>query len=215
MTLLLAGGPVFWILLSMSVAALSIFLLKVWQFTRLRPQDMGDLSVSLSAWKAGNHDEALNSLVPERYFSDVLRIAMEELRNQSTDVETLREELERLTLARLNELKSLLPGLDVIGTLSPLLGLLGTVLGMIDAFQAMEVAGNQVDPSVLSGGIWQALLTTAFGLAIAIPVVAAYNWMDRKVQRIAEQVNDTITQIVTSYLINSRRTDSILNSDVD
>ena len=81
-------------------------------------------------------------------------------------------------------MRAQLPALEVIGTLTPLLGLLGTVLGMIAAFRAMEVAGSQVDPSVLSGGIWQALLTTAMGLAIAIPVMAAYNWMDRKSQRV-------------------------------
>ena len=63
----------------------------------------------------------------------------------------------------------------------------------------MEVAGSQVDPSVLSGGIWQALLTTAMGLAIAIPVMAAYNWMDRKTQRVSEQINDAVTQVFTLY----------------
>ena len=68
---------------------------------------------------------------------------------------------------------------------------------MIVAFQQMEAAGNQVDPSVLSGGIWQALLTTAVGLAVAIPVVTLHNWMERKVERVAALMNDTVTQIFT------------------
>ena len=54
---------------------------------------------------------------------------------------------------------------------APLLGLLGTVFGMIDAFQQMEMAGNNINPSTLSGGIWEALLTTAVGLSVAIPTV--------------------------------------------
>jgi biopolymer transport protein ExbB len=56
-----------------------------------------------------------------------------------------------------------------------LLGLFGTVLGMVEAFRQLELAGSQVDPAVLSGGIWQALLTTAVGLAVAIPAVLAHN----------------------------------------
>jgi biopolymer transport protein ExbB len=91
----------------------------------------------------------------------------------------------------------LLRPLEVIANLSPLLGLMGTVLGMISAFQNMEGAGNQVDPSVLSGGIWQALLTTAVGLAVAIPVVAAYNWLDRKVERISSRMNNKVTRVFT------------------
>ena len=124
---------------------------------------------------------------------------MRELAQGNAHQATLREELERLALAKLNGLRAQLPALEVIGTLTPLLGLLGTVLGMIAAFRAMEVAGSQVDPSVLSGGIWQALLTTAMGLAIAIPVMAAYNWMDRKTQRVSDQINDAVTQVFTLY----------------
>ena len=68
---------------------------------------------------------------------------------------------------------------------------------MIVAFQNMEAAGSRVDPSVLSGGIWQALLTTAVGLAVAIPVVAVHSWMERRVERIAASLNDAVTQVFT------------------
>lgn len=73
--------------------------------------------------------------------------------------------------------------LETIAGLAPLLGLFGTVLGMIAAFAQMEAAGARVDPAVLSGGIWEALLTTAAGLAVAIPAVAAVNWLERRVER--------------------------------
>jgi biopolymer transport protein ExbB len=99
---------------------------------------------------------------------------------------------------QLSKLRSYLRPLEIIATLSPLLGLLGTVLGMITAFQQMEGAGNQVDPSVLSGGIWQALLTTAVGLAVAIPVVTLQSWLERKVERIAHNMNDAVTQVFTA-----------------
>ena len=194
-----AGGPVVWLLLAISVGALSVVLMKLWQFFRLRPEHNDELPQALSAWRKGQHEKAWSMLNGERFSSGVVALAMRELARGDTDQATLKEELERVALARLNVLRAQLPALEVIGTLTPLLGLLGTVLGMIAAFRAMELAGNQVDPAVLSGGIWQALLTTAMGLAIAIPVMAAYNWMDRKTQRVAELINDAVTQVFTLY----------------
>ncbi len=193
------GGPVIWLLLAISIAALSVVLLKLWQFFSLRPEHNEELPQALSAWREARYEEAWQMLKTERFSSEIVALAMRELAQGGTDQATLREELERVALAKLNALRAQLPALEVIGTLTPLLGLLGTVLGMIAAFRAMEVAGSQVDPSVLSGGIWQALLTTAMGLAIAIPVMAAYNWMDRKSQRVSEQINDAVTQVFTHY----------------
>ena len=71
---------------------------------------------------------------------------------------------------------------------------------MIVAFQQMEAAGNQVNPSVLSGGIWQALLTTAVGMAVAIPVVAVHAWLERKTERVAALMSDSVTQVFTAPL---------------
>lgn len=63
---------------------------------------------------------------------------------------------------------------------APLLGLFGTVLGMISAFQALQEAGSQVDPSILAGGIWVALLTTAVGLAVAMPTSVVLSWLEAR-----------------------------------
>ena len=117
------------------------------------------------------------------------------------DVATLREELERIALDMLDTLRSHLRSLEVIATLSPLLGLFGTVLGMINAFQELEGAGNQVDPGILSGGIWLALMTTAIGLAVAIPSVLAHNWLDRRVERQERFIESSVTQVFTSSLL--------------
>ena len=194
-----AGGPVVWLLLAISIGALSIVLIKLWQFFQLRPEHNEELPQALSAWRQGQLEEAWRMLKTERFSSEIVALAMRELAEGNMHQATLREELERVALRKLNSLRAQLPALEAIGTLTPLLGLLGTVLGMIAAFRAMEIAGSQVDPSVLSGGIWQALLTTAMGLAIAIPVMAAFNWMDRKAQRVAERINDAVTQVFTLY----------------
>jgi biopolymer transport protein ExbB len=78
-----------------------------------------------------------------------------------------------------------------------LLGLFGTVLGMITAFQELQSAGSQVDPALLSGGIWVALLTTAVGLAVAIPATILYNWLDGIVENCAARMQDSVAQLFT------------------
>jgi biopolymer transport protein ExbB len=119
-------------------------------------------------------------------------------------MELLREELNRAASAQLEQLRAWLRALEVIAALSPLLGLLGTVLGMIEAFRQLELAGSQVDPAILSGGIWQALLTTAAGLSVAIPVVLLHSWLERRVERCAHGMEDAVTRLFTDALIPMR-----------
>ena len=192
------GGPVVWILTGLSIIALTIILMKLWQFALMRPESSRHLERVLDNWKQGEPQQAIALLKHTRPVDELVLMSIKGLNNAHTELATLKEELDRVATLRLNQLRSYLRPLEVIATLSPLLGLLGTVLGMIVAFQQMETAGNQVDPSVLSGGIWQALLTTAVGLAVAIPVVMAHNWMERKVERIAALMNDTVTRVFTS-----------------
>ncbi|KGM06409.1 Ferric siderophore transport system, biopolymer transport protein ExbB [Methylophaga thiooxydans] len=192
------GGPVVWILTGLSIIALTIILMKLWQFALMRPESSSHLDRVIDNWKQGESQQAIALLKHSRPVDELVLMSIKGLNSVNTELETLKEELDRVATLRLNQLRAYLRPLEVIATLSPLLGLLGTVLGMIVAFQQMETAGNQVDPSVLSGGIWQALLTTAVGLAVAIPVVMAHNWMERKVERIAALMNDTVTRVFTS-----------------
>ena len=112
----------------------------------------------------------------------------------------IREELLRYGGDVLENLRGSFRILEVIASLAPLLGLFGTVLGMIEAFRQLEAAGNQVNPAILSGGIWQALLTTAVGLAVAIPVVAILNWLERRVDGLAHEMDNLVTQLFTEDL---------------
>ena len=192
------GGPVVWILMGFSVVALTIVLLKLWQFSSLRAESLKTTNLALAQWRQNNVDAAFEALQPKRPIDALVAYTMDSLVAGKMSADLIREEVERRAMNQLNQLRSFLRPLEIIATLSPLLGLLGTVLGMITAFQQMEGAGNQVDPSVLSGGIWQALLTTAVGLAVAIPVVTLQSWLERKVERIAHNMNDAVTQIFTS-----------------
>lgn len=192
------GGPVVWILSALSVIALAIILIKLAQFAVSRPEKSAHLKSVIQHWRDGDHKQALAKLNSQQPVDELTALTINGLARAEVNISLLKEELDRVATLRLNQLRAYLRPLEVIATLSPLLGLLGTVLGMIVAFQQMEAAGNQVDPSVLSGGIWQALLTTAVGLAVAIPVVMAHNWMERKVERVAALMNDTVTQVFTT-----------------
>lgn len=191
------GGPVVWILCLFSAFALTIIFLKSWQFLNLRAESNKDLKTALSHWRKAQPEQAIDSLKTKRPVSSVVAYAMTELSKEGYDLAQVKEEIERLADEKIQSLKAYLRPLEVVATLSPLLGLLGTVLGMIVAFQNMESAGSQVDPSVLSGGIWQALLTTAVGLAVAIPVVAMHALFERKVERIIFLMSDSVTQVFT------------------
>lgn len=192
------GGPVLLVLLAMSIIALAIILVKLYQFAALRVRDPGFVDQVLKYYRAGHYEEALRILARNRNpVAQVLDVAISGHAREDLDERLVREEVQRVASEHLERMRSYLRGLEVIGTLSPLLGLLGTVLGMIEAFQQLEQAANRVDPAVLSGGIWEALLTTAAGLTVAIPALMMLNWFERIVQRSAHSIEDAVTQVFT------------------
>ena len=85
---------------------------------------------------------------------------------------------------KFKKIQFLMPSLEIISQVSPLIGLLGTVLGMIDSFNELELGGSLVDPSILAGGIWTALLTTAMGLLVAIPALVSHYFFEKKINNL-------------------------------
>ena len=86
--------------------------------------------------------------------------------------------------------------LELIGLIAPLLGLLGTIIGMIAAFQALQTAGSKVDPAVLAGGIWEALLTTALGLLVAIPAIVTFNMAENRLDTLRQFASVTVSRFL-------------------
>ena len=213
--LLQAGGPVVAILLAMSVAALAIVLVKLWQFHGARLGQLARARAALGLYRAGRAGDASDSL--DGGVNPVERILAQAIRGQSRGLpETkVREEVVRAGGDVMEELRGLLRPLEVIAALAPLLGLFGTVLGMIEAFRRLSDAGSKVDPSVLSGGIWEALMTTAVGLAVAIPTVALLNWLEHRVERVAHELDSIVTAVFTEDLSGSGTTRSGTAMDKD
>ncbi len=193
------GGTVLYVLLAISVLGLAVILLKSVHFLILRPGARGFVDGAIAQWRQGEAQGAIAQLERHRNpVARVLRAAIETARDSRLDEEQVREEITRVAGLELDNMRSGLRLLALIATISPLVGLLGTVLGMISAFQALEAAGSRVDPSILSGGIWIALLTTAAGLIIAIPAAVAYQWLDSIVYRSRRAMEDAATQVFTA-----------------
>jgi biopolymer transport protein ExbB len=107
-----------------------------------------------------------------------------------------REEiLYQLGSEEVKKLESRLPVLSAIAHLAPLMGLLGTVIGMIKCFQEIHSIGGQADVTRLAGGIWEALLTTAFGLLVAIPVTALHHYFENIVGKRSDEMQHVITEL--------------------
>lgn len=185
-TSLADGGVVLIVLVLLSVFATAVIVLKLLQW----PSQRIGSDAAVDAWftQPANVPEAPSTPRPAR-----IRLLNElsALSGRFAPEELLREG-ERRARRLLAAQQSFLRPLEIIAMVAPLLGLLGTVLGMIEAFKAMEAAGSQVDPAVLSGGIWQALSTTAAGLMVAIPASLAHSAFERRVETSADRFRDDL-----------------------
>ncbi|WP_170465104.1 MotA/TolQ/ExbB proton channel family protein [Ruegeria arenilitoris] len=172
------GGPVVAILILTSVATLSLVLYKLWQFRAAGVGRHIELSRAIQAWDRKDLAETRTHLNKSRsYLAPVIVMAL------SGEGRTLSERVDAEAEARFAKLEQGFNVLDMVAQLAPLLGLFGTVLGMIEAFQTLQGAGNSVDPSLLAGGIWVALLTTAAGLAVAMPTSMVLTWFEARMNR--------------------------------
>ena len=191
------GGPVMLVLLALSVAALTIILVKIYQFSRSRLLRTEFIDQAVLLLHNDGPDTALLALAESSHpVARVMETTFRASTSTSLSVEDRDTEISRVGSAEIRNLESYLRGLEVIANLSPLLGLLGTVLGMIKAFARLESAGTKVDPAILAGGIWEALLTTAFGLSVAIPALAAFYILEGQVENVRAQMKDASIRVL-------------------
>ncbi|WP_417689610.1 MotA/TolQ/ExbB proton channel family protein [Roseibium sp.] len=188
LNLLETGGPVVALIAALSVIAFALVLMKLGQFWREGVGRSGRARSAVQLWRQGHQREAIRLVgTPRSASEETVATAMRLSMNGTLDKSAIEEEITRRALARLHNHQWGLKALDAIGQVAPLLGLFGTVLGMIEAFQELQSAGNSVDPSMLAGGIWVALLTTAAGLAVAMPVSLLLTFFESRIdhERIA------------------------------
>ena len=202
--LIAKGGPVMIILLGFSVFAFAIIFIKLMQFFSAALSKTKKIEEILSKLNGTNSKKLLLDIQKiKNPMARILEVVILTKSDRRFDKESREAEISRIISIEIRNLENYLGGLEVVASISPLLGLFGTVLGMIKAFLNLEKAGSQVDPALLAGGIWEALLTTAFGLAIAIPALAAYHLFENKISNTRDKINDTVVR--TNTLLNFKK----------
>jgi biopolymer transport protein ExbB len=188
------GGVLVVPILLCSVIALAIFLERLIRYSRVRIRGEG-LVEKIGRHIKNNEDHQAYELAGSSD-SPMGRVLAQAMEVKDQDRETLETVIIHATDEEVTGLSRYLQALATIGNIAPLLGLLGTVLGMIKAFMVIQQMGGKVNAAVLAGGIWEAMLTTALGLAVALPTIVAHSYLVARVDRYEAQLQDgTVTFI--------------------
>ena len=188
------GGPVMYPLLLVSVLAVAITLERAWYFARLG-KDREELMDEMRTFLAeGRLLEAMQLI--RRHNGPTAAVLAEGLAAWGRPVEEIRERMERVGQEEVVKMEARLAWLDAIVTGAPMLGLLGTVTGIIRSFRILSQLQGIDSPSALSAGIAEALITTAAGLIIAIPVLFAYVYFSSLVDRRVATLNRVTSRFV-------------------
>jgi biopolymer transport protein ExbB len=202
--LMIKGGPVMYPIILCSVIALAVFIERMWYLRRAEintEEFMEDIAETLRRNKIMEAIDKCNA-VP----GPVARVLKAGILKHDRPRSDIKEAIEDAALHEVPRLEKNLGVLATIAHITPLLGLLGTVAGMMRAFQVIEQKATAlvpVNPADLAGGIWESLVTTVAGLAIAIPAYVAYNFLVTKVDGFVLEMEKSATDVVN--ILGSKR----------
>lgn len=200
------GGPIVSFLLALSMFALALIVFKIGQFLVLGVGRRKTAEFAVTAWLAGQREEAYDLAARGNSpLGIVLAHVMRGITLPGSTDAVVREDVERVMITQLARLRAYVRPIEIIGQVAPLVGLFGTVVGMIEAFRQMQLAGTAVDPSNLAGGIWVALITTAIGLAIAIPSAFVASWLEEAIDRERTAMEQLATALFTGRVTDTAR----------
>ena len=204
--LLVKGGPITWLIFALGLISLIMIFERLLHFHRVQINVPEFMRGVINVLKRRNIVEAI-SICDETPgpVAQLLRAAI--LRSNRGDA-AMHRAVEESGLAEIPRLEKFLKALATISYITPLLGLLGTVIGMITLFQSMEQAGTFVDTKTLAAGIWQALLSTAAGLAIAIPSYGFYNYFIGRIDNIIVEMEKASSEIINFLVENDIKIDT-------
>ena len=201
------------VLLIMSVWSISVMIERFLTYRAARKQSMAFAPAVSEALKTGNIGEAIDLAEQHEksHLAKVLVAGLQEFRaHQSSDVipgetiEASKRALQRATAILIEEFKRGLGGLATIGATAPFVGLFGTTVGIINAFQGMT-AGESTGLAAVAGGISEALVATAMGLFVAVPAVWMYNYFTTKIDSFVVEMDNSSSELIDYFL--KRRAD--------
>ncbi len=191
------GGPIMWPILLCSVIAFAIVIERL---IRLRGEQINTKSFMEQISKSLKRNKIMEALeLCDRTGGPIANILKAGILKHDRPRHEVREAIEDASIHEVPRLERNLPVLATVAHVAPLLGLLGTVTGMVAAFQVIEGKAsslNPVNPGDLAGGIWEALLTTVFGLCVAIPTYVAYNYLVSRVDGFVLDMERSATDLV-------------------
>ena len=193
------GGPILWVLVIISIGAFAVVLERIVFFAR-NEKNVGDTFkdeiLSLVANKKIDEAIALCDTKKSCVASAVKKFLQKA--PKGIDVQDYEFILKEITIKETSPYESRLNLLASVISISPMLGLLGTVTGMIRAFTNISKYGDG-DAAIVADGIAEALLTTAAGLMIAIPVIVIYNYLNRRLEKMENEIDDVVTNIINIF----------------
>jgi biopolymer transport protein ExbB/TolQ len=211
----LARGVVI-VLALMSVWSLTIAIERLYRFQMAKKESLRLAREVTPLLKQHKLEEAINKAKAKDYrhshLARVLAAGLTEFQYETSQdlpedfdiVESGKRAIERETLMTTAEMKKGLGNLATISTTAPFIGLFGTVVGIIHAFQGMALSGSG-GLGAVSAGIAEALATTAFGLFVAIPAVWLYNYFLNKIERFQVEMSNSSSQLIDYFIKNSAR----------
>ena len=169
------GGVLVIPILLCSVLALAIFVERLIRYSQMRSRGAGLAEKVVGLIHSGKEKDAYNVAIQSN--SPMGRVLAQAIGVKNQDREMIETVLVDATENEVRSLSAYTQALATIGNIAPLLGLLGTVIGMIKAFMVIQQMGGKVNAAVLAGGIWEAMLTTALGLCVALPTMVAHSYL--------------------------------------
>ena len=201
------------ILFIMSIWSLAVIIDRALYFSAARSQSREFAPKVAGALKNGNLDEAIKvaDRTKKSHLAEVVTSGLQEFRSfgsggtiSETQIESSKRALERSEAIVHSKLKRGLGGLATIGSTAPFIGLLGTVIGILNAFQ--QIATQKTSGiGAVAGGISEALVTTAFGLVVAIPAVMCFNYFTNKVEAFDVEMDNSSSELVDYFIKQSHR----------
>ena len=192
------GGPLMWVLLALSILAIYLIGRKWWiikQASRIESHFMDDIRDYMNQGKVKS---ALT--LCSKYDSPVARMTETGIRRLGRPMNDIRAAIENTGNIEVARLEKGLPLLATIAGGAPMIGFLGTVLGMVKTFFNMSKTGNNIDITLLSDGIYTAMLTTVGGLIVGIIAYFGYNWLTSKISDLVYEMESSTTQFIDIVL---------------
>ena len=196
-SIIIKGGPIMWPIIACSIWGLAIIIDKLFYLHQISVDMNKFLKKIFATMKERKIREAID--ICESSTTPMAAILKAGLLKYDYSRQEIREAMEDVSLYQIPRLEKNLAYLATIAHISPLLGLLGTVTGMVRSFQAIQIQAASFHPVTagdLAGGIWEALLTTVVGLIVAIPAFFAYNYLVTRVNNVILQMEQSATELV-------------------